>query len=131
MIRRNELELLAASKLVDANVLFEASRYDAAVYLCGSVIELSLKLKICRTLNWAGFPDSSREFDNLRSFRTHNLEILATLSGEERRIKSDHLSEWNDVSNWDPSMRYFPVGSADKTQAERMITSAEVLMEVI
>ena len=51
-------------------------RYDGSVYLCGYVIELLLKARICKTLNWDGFPSDSKEFQNLNNFKTHNLEIL-------------------------------------------------------
>jgi len=49
---------------------------------------LALKARICRTLKWRDFPQSGREFDDFRSLRTHDLEILLKFSGIWERVKS-------------------------------------------
>ncbi len=70
MISIANLEAIALARLADARVLLAAGRLDGAVYLCGYAVELGLKARICRTLQWIGFPDSRGEFQNLESFRT-------------------------------------------------------------
>jgi hypothetical protein len=68
-------------------------RYDGAIYLCGYAIEVALKARTCRTLGWAEFPETNREFENYRSFRTHDLEVLLNLSGVRNRILTDYVAE--------------------------------------
>lgn len=87
MITTNDLRTLARARLNDAVVLFRNKRYDGAVYLCGYAVEIALKARICRTLKWAGFPETRREFEAYQSLRTHDLDVLLKLSGIEERIK--------------------------------------------
>ncbi len=61
-------------------------RYDGAVYLAGYTVELALKARICEVLNWSGYPATSKEFDGYRSFRTHDLRVLLSLSGRYRQV---------------------------------------------
>lgn len=112
-------------------MLLGANRADGAGYVCGYAVELALKARICETLNWPGFPENRREFENFASFRTHKLDVLLTLSGQERRIKSDYFSEWSAVVSWDPETRYRLVGGADALQVVLMWYSAETLLRVL
>jgi hypothetical protein len=50
------LEEISAARLHDAQALYAARRYDGAYYLAGYSLELALKARICKTLNWADFP---------------------------------------------------------------------------
>lgn len=130
MISLQELENLCIDRLDDAKVLFKASRYEGAFYICGYVVEVGLKLTICRTLNWLGFPQTKGEFEGLSSFKTHNLEILLHLSGKETEIKEKHFSEWSVVASWEPEIRY----SSEKhtpQKVELMLDSVEKLLRVL
>ncbi|MCB0065385.1 MAG: HEPN domain-containing protein [Caldilineaceae bacterium] len=69
------------ARLEDAEVLLAANRYDGAMYLCGYAVELALKARICRTLKWAGYPSTRKEFEGYQSLRTHDLKVLLHLSG--------------------------------------------------
>src|SRR5271170_6256898 len=93
MLSRSDLRRIAQARLRDAEVLFRGRRYDGAIYLCGYAVELTLKARICRTLRWAGFPETAGEFRDLQSFKTHNLEILLRLAGRET-IRVRHYSDW-------------------------------------
>jgi hypothetical protein len=126
-----DLRAIAEARLQDAKVLFINQRTDGAGYVCGYAVELALKARICETLNWAGFPENRREFENFASFKTHKLDVLLTLSGQELRIKSDHFSEWSAVATWDPEARYRAVGDADALQVGVMLVSAEILLGVL
>jgi hypothetical protein len=126
-----DLLALAAARLDDVEILLQNDRVDVAEYLCGYVVELALKARICRTLNWPGFPETRKEFENYASFRTHKLEVLLSLSGHEQRIKAEHLYEWSNVENWDPAARYRRVGQADLVQVAVMWASAEKLLKVL
>jgi len=131
VISIDELVAIAEARLRDASVLFENDRPDGAGYLCGYVVELALKARICRTLNWRGFPDKPGEFENLRSFRTHKLDVLLSLTGQEQRIKAENFSEWSAVATWDPEARYRPIGQVDTAKVALMLFSAATLLRVL
>jgi HEPN domain-containing protein len=131
VISRTDLRRIARARLRDSEVLFEAARYDGAIYLCGYAIELALKTRICRVLNWPGFPATRAEFASYQSFRTHNLDVLLTLSGRERKVKSQYPAEWSTVVDWDPEMRYTTAGTASRRDALEMIEAARVLMRFL
>ena len=131
MIEGSELDRIASARLEDAKALLIGDRYGGATYLCGYAVEVALKARICRTLDWAEFPSTSREFQAYKSFQTHALEILLRLSGQERRIKLDHFDLWNAVAEWNPESRYSAIGKIQKTEAEAMISAAEQLLTAL
>ena len=94
-------------------------------------MEVTLKARICRTLNWAEFPSTGGEFQPYRSFQTHELDVLLRLSGQETRIKQNHFSPWNAVAVWKVESRYNVVGTAQQPDATAMIQAAEELLAVL
>ena len=102
MIPVAELEKIAQARLDDAKALLAAGRFDAATYLCGYAVELALKARICRTLNWSDFPRTPGDFRSYRSFRTHDLQVLLHLSGQEARITRQHFALWYVLVVWTP-----------------------------
>lgn len=87
MIPVVELDQISQARLEDAKCLLSAGRFDGATYICGYAVEVGLKARICRTLNWPDFPSTPKEFQPYRSFQTHDLEVLLHLTGQEERIK--------------------------------------------
>ena len=116
MLLRSDLKRIADARLADADALFVAGRFDGAAYLCGYVIEMILKLRICRTLKWDGFPERRSEFEGLSSFKTHDLDNLLHLSGIETKIKQSYFSEWSTVKTWNPESRYSRVTVLTKSE---------------
>ena len=131
MITRNNLRKIARAKLRDAEILYKNRRYDSAIYLCGYAVEAILKARICRTLKWAGFPETRGEFQSYQRFRTHNLEVLLSLSGIREKILNEYSTEWTDVSKWSPEMRYLPVGTTRQSDVLEMIEGTKVLVKVL
>jgi hypothetical protein len=131
MISRQDLRKISRAKLKDAEALFAERRYDAAVYLCGYAIECSLKARIVTTLKWKGFPETGKEFEMFRSFKTHHLETLLALSGQQDRIYTEYLSDWTVVNKWNPENRYLPAGSFRRRFALDMIHSSSRLITAI
>jgi HEPN domain-containing protein len=131
MIDRLVMRRIARERLKDAEVLLNAGRYDGAIYLGGYVVELALKSRICKTLRWRDFPQTSGEFKNFQSFKTHDLIVLFALSGVEDKIKTRHLADWSAVASWNPESRYNPIGSASRTDAELLIEGARELLKVL
>ena len=63
MIAASDLYSTAREYLPAAKLLRTGKSYDVAIYLCGYAVEIALKARICRTLNWvAGFPETQAEF---------------------------------------------------------------------
>jgi HEPN domain-containing protein len=131
VISITELEGIAQARLDDARALLTAERYDGAVYVCGYAVEVALKAKICRVLNWLDFPQTNGEFKPYRSFQTHELDVLLRLSGQETRIKNDHFDLWNVVAVWKAESRYNAIGTAGAAQAHAMIEAADKLLKVL
>ena len=108
MISLEELHNLSRERLEDAKVLYAAGRLKWAIYTCGYAVELALKRRICETLRWKGYPNTPAEFDQLKSFKTHDLNILLRLTGVEDQIKNgaERFTDWSVIASWNPDMRY-------------------------
>jgi hypothetical protein len=128
MLVVSDLDQIARARLADAEVLAVASRFDGALYLCGYAVEIALKARICKTLNWASFPETQGEFKLLTSFRTHNLGLLLRLSGLETQVRTNYLAEWSVVEGWRPESRYKQIGTASATDATDMINATKTLL---
>jgi len=111
--------------------LLAASRFDGATYLCGYAVEVALKARICRILNWPEFPSTGSEFQAYRSFQTHELDVLLRLSGQEARVKQNHFALWNTVAIWKVESRYNVIGTAQQADAAAMIQAANELLAVL
>lgn len=131
MITVGDLDNIAAARLEDAKTLLVAGRFDGATYVCGYAVEVSLKARICRVLNWSDFPSTGSEFQAYRSFQTHDLDVLLHLSGQEERVKQQHFAPWNAVAAWKAEWRYNVVGTTEQREAAAMIRAAEVLLAVL
>ncbi len=131
MISIQELKRIASARLKDAEILYQGKRYDGAVYLCGYAVELTLKAKICKTLKWSGFPSTNSEFQRLQSFKTHRLDLLLSLSGQEGKIKTAFLADWSIVASWDSETRYSAVGTVSQIDASDMIESAKIIIKAL
>ena len=131
MIPVAELDKIAQARLDDAKALLASGRFDGATYLCGYAVELALKARICRTLNWQDFPGTSGEFQAYRSFQTHDLDVLLRLSGQAARVRLEHFQIWIAVATWTAEWRYNPVGTTKSVTAEAMIAATETLQVVL
>ena len=131
MISIQELKKIASARIKDAEALYQNNRFDGAVYLCGYAVELTLKAKICKTLKWTGFPSTNSEFQGLQSFKTHRLDMLLSLCGQESKIKTGYLADWSIVVNWDSETRYSIIGTISKTEASDMIESAKIIVRAL
>jgi len=131
MISTKDLKAIARARLRDAQALLRAKRFDGAFYLCGYAVEVALKARICRTLKWAGFPETGSETRGMQSIRTHDLDLLLRFSGAEARVKAKHPAEWSVVLRWTPERRYLPVGLSSQQETADMIACVQRLLEVL
>ena len=131
MITIQELKKIASARIKDAEILYKANRFDGAFYLCGYSVELSLKIRICKSLKWNDFPFTKKEFEGLQSFKTHSLDLLLRLSGQEFKVKINHLADWSIVVKWDSEKRYSVIGAINKIEAFDMIESSKVIIKAL
>lgn len=105
MATRQQLKELALLRRTEAQALFDAKLYDGARYLAGYVLELALKARICRLLDFEEYPDTG---DLRRLYATHNLDQLLKLSGLSRKLSLDGalFESWSTVASWNPEYRY-------------------------
>jgi hypothetical protein len=113
MITVSDLHGTAREYLRAAKLLRTRHSYDASVYLCGYAVEIALKARICRTLNWTtGFPETSAEFRSKGNLKTHDLEALLDYTGIQDRVRSadpgGFFGTWSVVVKWTPEERYNP-----------------------
>ncbi len=131
MMTRAQIKQTAHQHLSDARLLLRQGRHDGAIYLGGYVVEMALKERLCRTLRWSGFPQTAKEFANFQSFKTHNLEVLLTLSGVETHVKLHYPTQWRTVAFWNPELRYNLPGTVSRIDAQAFIDAAAVLRRVL
>jgi HEPN domain-containing protein len=129
MISVTNLRKVSRARLRDAKALCKSKNYHAAIYMAGYVVEIALKARICKSLRWKEFPETAKEFEGLVTFKTHKLSLLLRLSGREELVKKSVFVAWAVVASWDPEMRYRPVGSSGRNEAELMIASVEAILE--
>ena len=106
MIPVEELQKLSLARLDDAVALAAAGRFDGSVYVCGYAVEIGLKVRICKALNWEDFPETNAEFRQYQSLKTHSLDVLLRLTSVETIVKSWFSAEWAVLTTWSPDMRY-------------------------
>jgi len=131
MISLIDLRKTVKAYLKDSEILLRYRRYNRTIYLCGYAVEIALKLRICKTLRWSGFPENNKEFSNLTSFRTHNLDVLLQLSGREAIIKSSYLADWSIVAQWDPEVRYKSAHNVKRADAQGMLLSSRAILRTL
>jgi hypothetical protein len=124
------LKLMAEERIKDADILHQNNRIQSSVYICGYAVEIALKYAICKSLNWSGFPSTKKEFEGLVSFKTHELERLIKLSGIEKKIKKNLLSDWSIVKDWNPEQRYSSIKVTADDAADMIDSSRKILGEI-
>ncbi len=114
-----ECKRLALEYLQDAKVLYGAERYDSASYLCGYVLELALKARVCRHLKLEEYPPPENK--NKPMFKTHDLDQLKLLGGLydwPSQADAQLWMNWSLISGWRPEERYEPRGARGKADVE-------------
>ena len=108
-------------RLEEAEVLFTAGLYDGCAYLCGYVVELALKARICATLDIDEYPEKGRLGD---TFKTHGFDELRVLAGMEKELAAANKplgDNWSLATSWKPGRRYEPAGTYDQTGATAIL----------
>lgn len=127
-MQKSDIKKIAKSKLKDAEILFNNKRYEGAVYICGYAVELGLKSQVCKKLRWSEYPPG-HNFHKYKTFKTHDLDILLSLTGKEGIIKTKYFTDWSTVVTWNPETRYSATGNISKVDAQNMIQSTKILLK--
>lgn len=122
----NQLKELSRVRLADAKVLYNAGHCDGAFYICGYAVEMGLKYKICKTLDWDEYPVSGKDAKKHQSFKTHKFEDLLHYSGAEKQ-KNSFIAEWSIVMKWDSEIRYSSVKQTPE-DVKVMIEATETIL---
>lgn len=131
-----DIRRISWSRLEEASILARYEKYDAAFYLAGYSVELTLKARICEKLgipNLFDAEDTHREdmqrLARIRSFlQTHDLFHLLVIGGfkqgyEQARTNDRRLFNLHTVlfSNWSVHHRYRPIGFMEPQDVLRLI----------
>ena len=107
-MNRTDLQLLADTRVADAQVLFHASRWAAAYYLLGYAVECAIKACIAKQFRQDEVPEKR----SVEQFYTHKLEQLlqhdSVKAAFQAKAAADRVFRvnWNTVKDWDPVVRY-------------------------
>lgn len=123
MATHAEFRKLASYRLKEAKLLLANGYYDGAVYLCGYVLEMALKARICKHLKVNEYPEK------IGGFKIHEFSDLLILSGLKNKINASYnqllFRNWNLLTTWEPDMRYKPIGTATIQAAKDLIDALE------
>lgn len=125
MIKKNDLKKIAKTRLEEARLLHQHGFYDGASYLCGYVLEVSLKAKICKNLGVDEYPDDNA---HKQAFRVHDFDRLLLLSGLSSQVvptNVDLFRNWSLLTKWKPEDRYAPIGSTDQAKSKDLLDALD------
>jgi len=131
MATRNQLKHLALLRRRETQVLYEAGLYDGSRYLAGYVLELALKARICRVLDFEEYPDFG-EFRRL--YASHDLDQLLKLSGLSRKLSLQEkklFDSWSTVALWKPERRYDVPGTAKRDDVRDILEAVDEVLRWI
>jgi hypothetical protein len=122
MATRRQLQELALLRLQEAEALFSSGLYDGCAYLCGYVIELALKARICATLGVGDYPEKgSRMREAMKSHVLDDLGLLAGMGHDLTSARPALVANWSSLIEWRPEWRYNPKGSYDRISAQKLL----------
>lgn len=135
MLAPSDLYTLAKSRYDEANILLTNHRIEGAVYLAGYALELILKRRIVVLHDWDTYPEKLKDFKDKKvmSFMVHDLDVLLSLSGLEKRLKSDTAlyAKWQIANTWNSELRYSEIGKISETEARSIIQNTKDVINFV
>jgi hypothetical protein len=122
MASRLQLQELALLRLEEAEALCASGLFEGCAYLCGYVVELALKARICANLGLSEYPEKGSRLRE--AMKSHVLEDLGLLAGMFRELTTNRpelLANWSTVNEWKRDWRYEPKGRYDRAAAEKFL----------
>jgi len=108
MLAKNDLKVLAQSRIDDAIVLFQAGKFSSAFYLAGYSIELAIKVCISDLFHSGVIPDKG--FVN--AIYVHDIEKLINTAGLKPALQGELKNDaqfaafWGIACKWNEQSRY-------------------------
>jgi HEPN domain-containing protein len=109
-VYRKDFQKLAEDRLADAQVLFDARRFDAAYYLAGYAVECALKAHIAKLGRHHQFP-ATPEF--VRDIYSHDFSKLLRAAGLAQKVEAAKQADvklrqyWDGpIKDWSEKSRY-------------------------
>jgi hypothetical protein len=104
---RADLQLLANTRVADAEALLLAGRWAGAYYLLGYAVECALKACAARLFKQDEVPEKGIVLD----FYTHRVDKLVTVAGlqaalDARLVDAAFQLNWRAVRDWNEASRY-------------------------
>lgn len=123
-MNRNDLKLLALTRLREAKVLLANGEYSGAYYLAGYVVECALKACIAKRTRRHDFPDkkkADRSWTHLLNELVGLAELTDSLNAE---IRADTVfsRNWANVVRWKEDSRYALNGEAEAVDLIKAIS---------
>lgn len=118
------LKYVSELRMTDATCLFQAQRYDGAIYLCGYAIEMALKARICKLHKWDALSPKNSKFKI--AIQSHNFVELLELAGLQKELEEapEYVkTSWKSMLEWSPELRY-EVKNRKQPQAGRLFSSS-------
>lgn len=109
---------MSATRLAEAQLLYDNRFYAGSYYLSGYAVEFGLKSVICKRLGVDIFESGTLRgqgkavADAAKSFQIHDIPALVLLSGLHAELEDKKLTDeafftsWNVVSAWTEQRRY-------------------------
>lgn len=94
-----DLQQLSTDKIEDAATLLENGRFAASYYIAGYALEIVLKFRIAKQLNWPTI-----NIDDHKFLKTHQLNDLVKYTGVYADVLK--MPEWNFCRKWTEELRY-------------------------
>ena len=110
-------------RVKEAQCLHREGFHDGCIYVCGYVVEMALKARICRVLRLKEYPSSG---ELARVFKVHDFDILKTLGALADLLTTsgpELLTNWSKATSCKPESRYGPPGSSSADDAAEVLRS--------
>lgn len=141
MTPRTDLRTNALQNILDAETLLKNGSHKNACNQAALGVEMMLKVRLCRVMNWSHYPSSHSEARTLNAaaglakdtkLLIHDLDALMTLNESNSIFTRDSLHvEWPSVGDWGIENRYSPDTIISIEDAEvRISESAKVVRQL-
>ncbi len=117
MATRSQLKALALLRLKEAEALYRHRLYDGCAYLCGYVVEMALKARICRVLRLQQYPPKGKTASIFKTHDFDELKLFAALESDITAANTQLFANWSLATRWTPNQRYEPPGMINKKTA--------------
>jgi HEPN domain-containing protein len=122
LLKRKDLQKLAALRLKEARILLDHRCWEGAYYLAGYSVECALKACLAKRTERHEFPDKEQVLKQ----HTHNLDVLVNLAKLEKErdaligMNLEFDRNWKVVRKWSERSRYHPPAT---DEAEKLINA--------